>query len=1177
MGQGCKYVRRFLSLLLAMAMLCPLGLEGLAAELPEEDAAVQTEMQTDMPDEPDGEETASGDPQTPAEEDTVTPEEPTDDGSTDPEEPSGDDSTDPEEPAGDSPADPEEPAGGEASDAGAGETDPAPETPEESSDAQVQELQWTETSLSLQYDDRYSFAGAWPGYEVLEFSSQTVTSWQVSRGSVSSARDKAVLALQTSSQTDVIATGTGQATVILAPKGRADEARAALEAEETQPAETASETSAAGPLSLVRVEVTVTAAPLTVMLLLGQSNMEGYRSDLTGSHPEDSILCPDGEVYCDAVLSSAVNRYVSGGLTGNRSLNGREITTDRLTSAGSGKTGADSALAYEWNRLTGDKVWVVNAAIGGSSIATWASGGSSYERMQDTAAALLQTLTAEVQAGHYTESHRLTFWLQGERDWVRTATEYLADFRSFYDGLDDIFGMERFGIIMPRASVDTNCGEDDIRMTGPRIAQYYIGMSTQYPNVYVVSNINEQWVTDGGVRSYFRSAYPGGRLTYPLRSGSNLSGLPATVAEVHPDLHYAQVGHNENGLDAARSMYALVYGEGSARVSVSWRNMDGRQVSSLQFHQKGSVVVVPSVTPVYRSKGLSISTTNVSYQASTGVLRRTSSQSGTLRAAAGSTSAPLKVTGVSTSTPALLSAQNAVGGVSLRWSEVAGATVYRVYRKYNLRSWEAIADVKGTSYLDTDAWSSTTYTYTVRAFVGSALSPYDASGISVHYLSTPALLISNVDGGIQVKWNESCGAEQYIVYRRMGSSWERIAAVDSGSQVTYVDQTVRAGQQVTYTVRAACGNVLSSFRQAGVTTTYLPMPGLTGASNVSTGVRVTWSRSSGAAGYYVYRKSTGNWQRVAVIRNSATTSYTDTTAVSGTDYRYTVRAVSGSVLSGYSSSGIAIRYLQTPTLTQLETVESGGSATGLRIYWRAVSGASNYRVYRRLPGGSWTRVGQTSGTNYTDTTARSGQAYSYTVRAQSASGMSFYDTAGLTATWLTMPVVQKAANVSGGVRVTWSASSGSLSGYWIYRKEAGKGWQKVGTVSSSQTSYTDTGVTSGKTYYYTVRAYRGASVSSYDHTGRQVVCLAVPALRSAAKSGRSICVTWDVVSGATSYTLYRRTGSGSWVAIATLTGNGTTSCIDANVTSGHTYTYTVRARCSGGLSDYSRTGVRVRA
>jgi hypothetical protein len=264
-------------------------------------------------------------------------------------------------------------------------------------------------------------------------------------------------------------------------------------------------------------------------------------------------------------------------------------------------------------------------------------------------------------------------------------------------------------------------------------------------------------------------------------------------------------------------------------------------------------------------------------------------------------------------------------------------------------------------------------------------------------LDTPELTGATcVNGGVKVTWNAVSGAAQYRVFRKVsGGGWERLGVTSSTS---FTDTTAKSGTAYTYTVRclSADGNdYTSGYNSKGKSVTYVAAPTLTGVSNTTSGVKVTWSAVSGAAQYRVFRKvSGGGWERLGV---TSSTSYTDTTAKSGTAYTYTVRCLSAdgkSYTSSYDSKGKSIAYVAAPTLTGVSNTTSG-----VKVTWSAVNGAAQYRVFRKVSGGSWERLGVTSSTSFTDTTAKSGTTYIYTVRCLSANGKSYtssFDSGGLT-------------------------------------------------------------------------------------------------------------------------------------------------------------------------------------
>ncbi len=555
-------------------------------------------------------------------------------------------------------------------------------------------------SLELSYDDRYDLSDLGEGisrdeeyviYQTEYAEGQGITSYQVSQGTRMEETDEALLTLQAENgvDTEVIATGVGSGTIWLVRADQEEDLRKALEGGEEPDDENPDNESPEEVIDVYKIAVTIEPAALTLMFLAGQSNMEGYCDSYTGYEIGDSIVCEEGQVYSTYVpwgtskgkeitgidftevcSTSNYNRtagdFVAGSLQGAVTEEGvldapsnmtgglLEYPLNSLTDAGGGKTGPDSGLAYEWNQLTGDKVWVVNTAYGSTEILQWTPGGNCYNRSVPVWDDVLETYQAEIAAGHYTEGSRLAFWLQGEMgDATSPVSEYEDSFDSMYQAMSEELDMDAFGIFMVRAGYATNRGaeyrsEKDIKMSSSRIAQYWLGSGlSPYSNVVVASNANEQWVSNTGVASYFQSRY-GKALSYPTQGGS--SSVPTTVNEVHYDIHYSQIGHNENGITAADGMYEVLNGS-STPSSVAWRGADGQEVSSLTLElSTDTAIAVPVVDPVYTAKQLTeISETGdtVSYDAAAGTVQAVSESAvgkGTLTASAGRATASLSVT-----------------------------------------------------------------------------------------------------------------------------------------------------------------------------------------------------------------------------------------------------------------------------------------------------------------------------------------------------------------------------------------------------------------------------------------------------------------------------------------------------------------------------------------------------
>ncbi len=84
---------------------------------------------------------------------------------------------------------------------------------------------------------------------------------------------------------------------------------------------------------------------------------------------------------------------------------------------------------------------------------------------------------------------------------------------------------------------------------------------------------------------------------------------------------------------------------------------------------------------------------------------------------------------------------------------------------------------------------------------------------------------------------------------------------------------------------------------------------------------------------------------------------------------------------------------------------------------------------------------------------------------------------------LATPKLVSATGSASSVKVKWKKVS-AASGYYVYRKVSGGKWSKIGTVKNKNTvTYTDKTAKAGKTYYYTVRAYKGSVKSAYVKAG----------------------------------------------------------------------------------------------
>ena len=516
-------------------------------------------------------------------------------------------------------------------------------------------------------------------------------------------------------------------------------------------------------------------------------------------------------------------------------------------------------------------------------------------------------------------------------------------------------------------------------------------------------------------------------------------------------------------------------------------------------------------------------------------------------------------------TPSGLSVSNTIASLTLKWNAVKGATGYEIYRAGTDGKYSKITTVTSTSYVDTSVKNNAQYSYKIKAYNTACTSAFStAASLKKTQISVSNLKADANGSKVQLSWTGGVtGAEGYVIYRRTeGGSYAEIGRT-SGN--TY-SNTISAGIKYYYAVAVYSGSrTEDKCPEVGVM--YLAEPAVTGASNITSGVQVKWSKVTGATGYIVYHKGAGKgWARIADIKDGSTVNYTDTTAASGTTYTYTVRAYNKDTMSDWNSTKSLMRISDT-TLTGASNITSG-----VQVKWSKVTGATGYIVYRKGAGKGWGRIADIksgSTVSYTDTTAASGTTYTYTVRAYNGSTMGDWHSAK-SQMRLSDTTVSGASNITYGVQVKWSRVTGA-TGYIVYRKGAGKGWGRIADIKNGSTvSYTDTTAASGTTYTYTVRAYNGSTMGDW-HSTKSVKRLSDPKLTSASKVSGGINVRWTGVTGATGYIVYRKSGSGSWGRIADIKSGSTVSYTDRTAKAGTTYTYTVRAYSGSTMGDWSST------
>lgn len=127
------------------------------------------------------------------------------------------------------------------------------------------------------------------------------------------------------------------------------------------------------------------------------------------------------------------------------------------------------------------------------------------------------------------------------------------------------------------------------------------------------------------------------------------------------------------------------------------------------------------------------------------------------------------LTTVKLTTPGLSGISNSPAGIIFKWKKAANASGYKIYRRTgNSSKWVNIATVSGSNtlvYTDGSVKAGTMYTYTVRAYKGSALSAYNKNGSRIVRLTAPVQYkpSSKASGKLTVRWKKAAGASSYQI------------------------------------------------------------------------------------------------------------------------------------------------------------------------------------------------------------------------------------------------------------------------------------------------------------------------------------------------------------------------------------------------------------------------------
>ncbi|MCI8327583.1 MAG: hypothetical protein HFI37_07385 [Lachnospiraceae bacterium] len=514
--------------------------------------------------------------------------------------------------------------------------------------------------------------------------------------------------------------------------------------------------------------------------------------------------------------------------------------------------------------------------------------------------------------------------------------------------------------------------------------------------------------------------------------------------------------------------------------------------------------------------------------------------------------------------------------IKLTWKKVAGANNYELYRstskggKYSKLA--VISDGSTVKYTDSKLKTGQTYYYKLRAcYISGKQKTYSVySNIDSAKVVPAAPKISAVSSSnyhtLKIKWSKVSGANGYVVYRSTSEkgTYKKIATIKNAKTLNDTDTKLDTGKKYYYKIRA--------YRIVGKNKVYglyseikagKPVPakakGLKAKSVNANKIKLTWNKVSGAKSYTIYRSTSKNGQYQAIKTGCTKTTYTNTKLSNGKKYYYKVAAVRGKTV-GKLSDVVTAKAVSLSVNKSSLTLQKGAKekikatvSPKATVKWST----SNKKIAKVSSGG--------------------------TIRAVSVGNAKITLKANGVTTTVSVKVIPPAPKMSSissvnynTLSIKWKKASGA-DGYAIYRSTSKNGtYKKIATIKSAKTlNYTDKKLTTGKKYYYKVRAYQ--TVKKKKVWGKYSSVKAgtpipskVSGVKATSVDGNKIKLTWNKVSGAKSYTIYRSTSkSGTYQAIKT--GCTSVSYTNSKLKNGITYYYkiaAIRGKISSKLSGY---------
>ncbi len=229
--------------------------------------------------------------------------------------------------------------------------------------------------------------------------------------------------------------------------------------------------------------------------------------------------------------------------------------------------------------------------------------------------------------------------------------------------------------------------------------------------------------------------------------------------------------------------------------------------------------------------------------------------------------------------------------VVFSWEKNPNATSYVLEISKDGRVYKTVSDIKSNSTAVSlpDGDYSAVLTG-VNVVLGTRSDSYK---FTVNNKLSDNVKIERTTDSIRLSWDKITGARAYVVYRYESGKWKQLAKIFENDKRVVKVKKLGAGTTYKFMIRVykKSGSVLLGKDEFYVTAATTPeAPEITSVSKSTDAVRLNWSKVKGASGYAVYKYESGEWTKVATIKNSDKLTYRISGLRSGTTYGFKLKA-----------------------------------------------------------------------------------------------------------------------------------------------------------------------------------------------------------------------------------------------------------------------------------------------